>query len=142
MLLLVWSQDKSIQSEVLKKFHKLFIRVEKVSIIIDTLLEFIMNSNLKELISLEKILNTYDSDSYPLKLPAKLFPKLWETLNAKDTNLRAVLILIRILVTKQPALLTNEKVNQLTQILLRFSSQSPDWAAIKELAVILSRNNT
>lgn len=63
--------------------------------------------NLKEIVSIEKILQSYDHEG-EYKLPGKLFLKLWSTLG--NCELRSTCILIRILINKNQEYLNKERI--------------------------------
>ncbi|CAK82169.1 unnamed protein product (macronuclear) [Paramecium tetraurelia] len=141
MILLVWSQDKTIQQEVIKKFWKLFLRdTKKTRQIILQIIDLISKSNLKELISLEKIILSYETELAPnYKFPSKIFHTLWEYFGNQEIDQRSMLIFVRIMLTRNSSLLNLEKVAQIYNQLQKYSKKDPDWIIIKELATILSK---
>ncbi|CAD8060420.1 unnamed protein product [Paramecium sonneborni] len=141
MILLVWSQDKTIQQEVIKKFWKLFLRdTKKTRQIVLSIIEIISKSNLKELISLEKIILSYETEQTPnYKFPSKMFHTLWEYFGSQEIDQRSMLIFVRIMLTRNSSYLNLEKVAQIYNLLQKYSKKDPDWIIIKELATILSK---
>ncbi|CAD8143743.1 unnamed protein product [Paramecium octaurelia] len=141
MILLVWSQDKSISQEVIKKFWKLFLRdTKKTRQIVLSLIDLISKSNLKELISLEKIILSYETEQVPnYKFPSKIFHVLWEYFGSQEVDQRSMLIFVRVLLTRNSSYLNLEKVAQIYNLLQKYNKKDPDWIIIKELATILSK---
>lgn len=74
-------------------------------------MDLISKSNLKELISLEKIILSYETELAPnYKFPSKIFHTLWEYFGNQEIDQRSMLIFVRIMLTRNSTLLNVEKV--------------------------------
>ncbi|CAK56283.1 unnamed protein product (macronuclear) [Paramecium tetraurelia] len=141
MLLLVWSQDKSIQQEVIKKFWKLYLKDNKnTKQIVLSIIDLISTSNQKELLSIEKIILSYETEQAPnYKLPNKAFSTLWDLFGRPEINQRSMLIFVRIMLTRNCSYFNMEKIKQIQELLMAYNRKDPDWIIIKELSLILSK---